>query len=406
MPISELVIWSAMLGGILTILSIAAVDGLHQRTVGALRNVLFILITGASCVVMTGIPEILLPQWPNRMIMVLKASLGPAAGATAIYFLGTWLGGLREDPLVFRLTAWGGSMLLGAALLLAVVATQVRAEDFQDLLWLVAAVNMVPALLAVVVVVRSAVLGDPLARWMSVAIVSLVLMVIGLYMKGLNVAWMGPVTQMLTAAASVTFFLVSTVLVLLRSQQIRLLKRLMRLEMGAEPATGLPTGMALLSQIEHRFWRTARLQGRCSVICLYVANLYELTDLNTQQIDAQILVALAARIRRVAGFRCLVGLYHPRCFVVVIGAERSQESIANTVADLRALAEMRLAVTAEWQLKRTFLPKIGIGVITIDPGKADPLKVLNEAEHIALLSVSPEAGRRPSGVHTTPAELC
>ena len=77
-------------------------------------------------------------------MMVLKVGLGPAAGATAIHFLGSWLGGMREDIWIHRLTTWGGVALLGAALLLVLAATQVRAEDFQDLLWLVAAVTSVP----------------------------------------------------------------------------------------------------------------------------------------------------------------------------------------------------------------------------------------------------------------------
>ena len=394
-----------MLGGILTILAMAAVDALHQRTHGTLRNLLFVLITGASCVVLTGLLETLLPPWPSRWMMVLKVGLGPAAGATAIHFLGSWLGGMREDIWIHRLTTWGGVALLGAALLLVLAATQVRAEDFQDLLWLVAAVNIVPVVLAVVVVVRSTVLGDPLAKWMNLALACLVLMVVGLYMKALGVAWMGTGMQLLTAVASVTFFLVATVLVLLRNRQIRLLRRLMRLEMGAEPATGLPTGTALLSQMEHRFWRTARLKGRCSVICLYIANLYEMTESDTQPVDGQILVALATRIRRAAGFRCLVGLYHPRCFVVLMDATRGQETIEDTVAGLRARAEMPLTVTAEWQQQRTFVPAIGVGVVTIDPHKADPLKMLNQAEHMALLSARSQTSHATTGAVTIPAEL-
>ncbi len=395
-----------MLGGILTILSMAVVEGVHHRTRGAWRNLLFVLVTGASCVVMTGLPELVFPPWSARSMMVLKAGLGPTAGAMAIYFLGSWLGGVSEDVWVHRLTAWGGAVLLGAAMLLALAATQTPPERFHGLLWLVAGVNMVPAVLAVIVVVRSAALGDPLARWMSLAIVCLVLMVIGLYMKGLGVAWMGTGTQILTAVVSVAFFLVATVLVQLRNRQIRLLKRLMRLEMGAEPATGLPTGTALLSQMAHSFWRSARLHGRCTVVCLYLANLYEMTESDTQQADGQILVALAARIRRVAGFRCLVGLYHPRCFVVVMCNEKGQEPIADTVATIRKVAEMPLTVTAEWQQKRTFVPQIGVGVVNIDPRKADPLKVLNRAEHLALLSARPQAGNHPSDASTTPAELC
>lgn len=406
MPLSELVIWSAMLGGLLTILAMAAIDGLQQRTPGALRNLLFVLVTGTSCVVMTGLPELLLPALPARLMMVLKAGLGPMAGALALYFLGNWLGGIREDIWVHRLTVWGGGALLGLAMLLALAASQLPAARFGDLLWGVAAVNMVPVALAVVAVVRSAVLGDPLARWMSLAIACLVVMVAGLYAKGLDLAWVGTGTQLLTALASVAFFLVATVLVLLRNRQVRLLKRLMRLEMGAEPATGLPTGGALLTQMEHSFWRTARLHGRCSVICLYLANLYETTASDAQPVDGQILVALAARIRRAAGFRCLVGLYHPRCFVVVMDSERSQKPIADTVASLRALVELPLAVTGEWQVQRSFVPQIGVGVLTIDPRRADPLKVLNQVEHMALLSARSPGSPPAQGAATLPAELC
>lgn len=405
MPLSELVIWSAMLGGLLTILAMAAIDGLQQRTPGALRNLLFVLVTGTSCVVMTGLPELLLPALPARLMMVLKAGLGPMAGALALYFLGNWLGGIREDIWVHRLTVWGGGALLGLAMLLALAASQLPADRFGDLLWGVAAVNMVPVALAVVAVVRSAVLGDPLARWMSLAIACLVVMVAGLYAKGLDLAWVGTGTQLLTALASVAFFLVATVLVLLRNRQVRLLKRLMRLEMGAEPATGLPTGGALLTQMEHSFWRTARLHGRCSVICLYLANLYETTASDAQPVDGQILVALAARIRRAAGFRCLVGLYHPRCFVVVMDSERSQKPIADTVASLRALVELPLAVTGEWQVQRSFVPQIGVGVLTIDPRRADPLKVLNQVEHMALLSARSPGSPPARGAVTLPAEL-
>ena len=407
MPTSELVIWSAMLGGILTILSMAVFDSLRHRTRGARYNLLFVLVTGGSCVVMTGLLELLLPHWSDRSMMVLKAGLGPTAGAMAIYFLGNWLGGVWEDVWVHRITVWGGAVLLVASMLLVLLATQVLPENYRALLWLVAGVNLVPALLALVVVVRSAILGDPLAKWMSLAIVCLVLMVIGLYMKGLGVAGMGTGTQILTAVVSIAFFLIASVLGQMRYRQIRMLKRLMRLEMGAEPATGLPTGGALLAEMEHSFWRTARLHGRCSVLCLYLSHFYEMTDAHSQQTGVEILVALAARIRRAAGFRCLVGLYHPRCFVVVMGSEKGQEPMADTVAGLRKLAEMPLnvTVTADWQMKRTFVPEIGVGVITVNPSQADPLKALNQAEQIALLSVLPRANTPESELSTLPPGL-
>jgi hypothetical protein len=142
------------------------------------------------------------------------------------------------------------------------------------------------------------------------------------------------------------------------------------------------------------------------VICLDLSNLYEMTDSDPQQVDGQILAALAARIRRAAGFRCLVGLYHLRCFVVVMGSERAEDPIAGSVASLRALAELPLSVTAEWQLLRSFVPQIGVGVVTIDLCKADPLRMLNQAEHMASLSAQPRASSTNTAASTTPAELC
>jgi hypothetical protein len=130
MLISEIAVWSAMLGGLLTLLALSLVDALGNRTVGSVRNLVFVVITGASCVLVTGLPEVFFPHLPARLLMVLKASLGPLAGAMALYFLGNWLGGVREDTLVHRLTAWGGALVLLAALVLAVVGSQTEATHF------------------------------------------------------------------------------------------------------------------------------------------------------------------------------------------------------------------------------------------------------------------------------------
>jgi hypothetical protein len=111
MAIPEIAVWSAMVGGLLTMVGLAASDVAISRNIAAVRALLFVLITGASCVVMTGLPEALLPDIPGRLLMVLKAGLGPLAGAIALVYLGIWLGGMREDVVVYRLTAWGGAAL-------------------------------------------------------------------------------------------------------------------------------------------------------------------------------------------------------------------------------------------------------------------------------------------------------
>jgi len=114
------------------------------------------------------------------------------------------------------------------------------------------------------------------------------------------------------------FFLVMVMLGIQRNQQLRKLERLSNLAAGVEPATGLPSGSMLLSKVDDAFWRSDRLSASSIVIALHLHNLYELSESDIPSIDLQILAAMAARIRRAVGFRCVVGLYHPRCFVVVL----------------------------------------------------------------------------------------
>lgn len=88
-------------------------------------------------------------------------------------------------------------------------------------------------------------------------------------------------------------------------------------------------------------------------------------------------------------------------FVLITGASCV---ILTGLPETWSLAAMPLTVTADWQQHRTFVPAIGVGVIAINPGKADPLKVPNQAEHNALLSVRPKDDATSSGVSATPAD--
>jgi len=373
-----------MLGGLLTLSALALGDALVNRHKGALRNLVFVVVTGASCVVITGLPEEFFPDLPVRLMMVLKAGLGPLAGALALYFLGGWLGGLREDWLVHRLTAWGGRVVLLAAVALSVLATQITPPAFNALLWVTACVNMLPVLLALAAVTRATKRGDPLARWMVLPVVLLAVMVLGLYLRGIGVPGIGLGVWLTTALATVGFFFMSTVLVLLRNRQNRVLARQSRLASGAEPATGLSTGAELLAKVAHAFWRTARVRGECTVVCLHVSNLYELAESAGPGAEHQILVTLAARIRRAAGFRCVVGLYHPRSFVVVISTDWHDAQPEETLARLRSMVAKPLSVQTEEQARQVFVPRLGFGTVTLDPLNASPMDVINEAERQCL----------------------
>ena len=384
MNASEVAVWSIMVGGLLVIAAASAADLWYSRTIGAVRNLLFILTTGTSCVLVTGLPEVFFPELPARLMMFLKVSLGPLGGAIALTYLGIWLGGMREDALVYRLTSWGGMALLALTLVLAGLGAIVSTEDFRRLLWGAAAVNMAAAVLALIATLRASILGDPLARWMLLACALLAAGLAGVYARGLSVPGLGLGTWALTALCALGYYFIASALVVIRNRNERRLQRLSRLQVGADPATGLPTGSNLLSEAEHVFWRTARTHGQCTVVCLHLRNLYELGQAAGRGVEHQIQVAMAARIRRAAGFRCIVGLYHPRCFVVVISADPKNVYVDATVTRLRQLVAQPLSVVGANQARHDFMPQLGVGVVTVNPAETKPLESINEAERMAL----------------------
>lgn len=387
MELSEVAVWSAMLGGLLTLSVVAMANALVNRNISSFRNLLFVVVTGASSLVRTGLPETLFPEVPEGLLRLLKVCAGPLSAALVLRYLGLWLGGMREDPVAHRITSWGAGILFLCALTLGVLVLHASNQEFHRLLQATAAITMMAALLGLVTSIRAATMGDPLARWMVLACICLTGEVSGLFLRSLNIEGFGMGTWIVTAACTVAYFLIGSAAVIMRIRQIRRLKRVARLQTGTDPATGLPTGSRLLSELEHAFWRTARFQGECTVVCLYLSNLYELVESAGHEVEYQILAATAARIRRAAGFRCVVGLYHPRCFVVVISADKRRKYVSMTVARLRSLATPSLTVVGQDDARHDFKPRVGMGVITLDPAHAKPMEALNDAERRAVGSL-------------------
>lgn len=383
MEMAENTVWSVMAGGLLSLALLAGADALITRSLGAVRNVLLVSFIGSVCVLMSGLPELLFPDIPERLLMVLKASLGPLAGALGLRFLGIWIGGAREDRLLYAVTVWGCHLMLIAAAALAVLAVIIPVQDFPSLLLMAAAVNAITVLLILLVSVRATLMGDPLALWLVLASLLLAGMMTGLYLHALKVP-LSLVWWLLTASAALLFVLIVMVLIIVRNRANRELARLARLDAGSDPVTGLPTGARLLSEVEHAFWRAGRLRGQCVVVCVYLSNLYELGDSMGRTTDNQILAATAARIRRAAGFRCVVGLYHPRCFMIVFTLDRKRTFDEAALTRMRNLVTQPLQVVGSREQRQQFQPVVGLSALPVLPDLVQPLDVLNEAEHQAM----------------------
>jgi diguanylate cyclase (GGDEF)-like protein len=253
-----------------------------------------------------------------------------------------------------------------------------------EILMFAAVLSALAVLMATLTSLRAVQLGDRLAREMTTGCVFLAISNSGLYAHQLlpdNTSWL---LWIVCAFSTVMFFLVMVNLGIRRSRQLRRLERLSGLAQGLDPATGLPRGSVLLSKVDDAFWRSARLNTNCTVICLHLRNLYELSDDAGHLVDQQILSAMAARVRRAVGFRCVVGLYHPRCFVVVMSAVKQPKVIGKMSERLRTLMCKPLDVVGQNDVVHAFLPQFSVGAVTVTAANAIPAQVIDEAEQIAL----------------------
>jgi GGDEF domain-containing protein len=296
---------------------------------------------------------------------------------------------------VHHTIVWGSVSLILTALVITALSTLFAATQATEILLLAAAVNAVAVLLATLTVARAAQLGDKMARSMVLGCLFMAGSMAGLYSHQISPQDGSLPLFIATSFSTVSFFLVMVSLGIRRNRQIRQLEHLAGLSKGMDPATGLPRGSVLLSKVDDAFWRSARLDTHCSVICLHLRNLYELGEEAGHEVDQQILASMAARIRRAVGFRCVVGLYHPRCFVVVMSAVKHAQVADNLGGKLRVLMCKPLEVLGQDGMQHVFMPQFSVGIVTVTAADAVPAQVIDEAEQLALASErdKPEAAK-------------
>jgi GGDEF domain-containing protein len=207
----------------------------------------------------------------------------------------------------------------------------------------------------------------------------------------MQVTGLGVPMWALTAACTVGYFLIVIALTLQRNRELRKLRRLARSPEHPGWGVDMPVGSQLIPHVDDALWRSARFGRDCVVAAISVSNLYELGEVAGPGVDQQILVALSARIRRIVGFRNVVGLYHPRCFILVVSAvqdPRRGQLLASTL-----LQVLRKAVTVGTEQNRhVFEPSIGIGLVRMVGANGDALGAINSAEQLAMEAAHLAAG--------------
>lgn len=383
MSVSEMVVWSGMAGAILMLCLVAASALLVQRTVAAVRGLAFILMMGGAAVWTSGVPQMLMPWLDPTTDLAFKASFGPLAGALALSYLGLWLGAGRDEPLMgwFLIVCTVAGSVVAVVLAFTVVLSNHWAPA--QILAVSCASLMMSSLAGLVASLRGAMLGDRLARQMALACVWLILMAAGLSGKLLEIPALGIYTWAFTAFATVTYFLTVIALTIQRTREVR---RLRLLAQGLAPndhGLQMPQGAQLIPKVADAMWRSERLDRDCVVAAVVVRNLYDAGVELGHGGESQILAVLAARIRRQVGFRNVVGLYHPRCFVLAVSAGQDPRR-GELLVDL-LLNSLRQRIRLGPLDKRfDFWPEVGVGVVELRKSPLEALAAINRAEQLAL----------------------
>ena len=388
MATSEIIVWSSMLGGFATLALVALAEVYRNRTVGSWRTLVFVVLTGASCMLMSGWVEAVLPDLPAILTSVLKASLAPLNGALALTYLGHWLGVEKEDRLSHRVVILVTLGLIATAVGAGTAVLFLGPEAAVTPMEFSAVLSTLGAVAGLGITVRAAILGDDLARWMVWACLFLIVMVVGMFAQALFPSYMAWPLMALVVLCVISHFLVVTALTVKRNRLTRELLKLAKSPLNVDAGTGLPTGSKLISKVDDARWRSTRLNRACTVVCLHLGNLYEMGETAGHGVEQQILATMTARIRRAVGFRHVVGLYHPRCFVVVISTLPKDQEVERLVVRLRTVLAHPLKV---WDVKfatHIFQPRFGIGMARSGAATADATAVLDIAERDALAQSS------------------
>lgn len=370
----------------LTICLAALCDAALSRSSGAFMGFAFMALITLYATLLCGLVQLAFPGIPLVVIHTLQVSLAPLCSTLALVFTGRWLNVKSEDEKIGKIIGAGTATMGALTVLLAILALRAQNADIERLLVPSAATCLITIVLTGICAWKAIKLGDRLAIWLAPAAILLTVTIGGLYSEAANPGQLTILQICATALCAVLYLLMIAYLSIARTRQAKRLERLAGLHLGADPTTGLPTGSALIAKVEDAFWHSTRHNVASNVVCMHLHNLYDLAEVAGHGVENQIALAMSARIRRAVGFRCVVGLYHARCFIAVIQAPNrsSDAQIASFVQRLRYLISKPVQVIGHKRTQHEFNPDWGIAVVSASGERLDSTSVLRQAEREAM----------------------
>jgi GGDEF domain-containing protein len=383
MQTTEIVIWAAMGGAWLMLTTVAAIDAARTMSLPAWRGVSFLVLIGVSAMLLTGLPEHLLGVADERAMLPAKMVLGPVTGAVALNYLSIWLGLTTDDKGMGRVLF--ATSLLAALAGIALLAVHVTVSPWSVYQGLALSLlfTLLPLVVAALVSVRIALLGDNLAWGMVTACLCMVVMVAGLYAKGLH-QQLGDIVWALIAVATVTNFVLITALTILRNLAQKRLQRIARDNTAYDLVTGLPIGSVLLSKVEDAIWRGARVGNDSAVMAIWVDNLYALHDRASPEIEQELRTRITAIVRQCVGFRNVVGLMQARCYMVAFSSVQDKLLLLRIAQRVLSVAHKPMRLGVLIGNAYVHVPQVSVGIMHVPRTEHDQsLVVMDAAQRLA-----------------------
>jgi GGDEF domain-containing protein len=380
----EFFIWSAMTGAISLMAIFALADIVRTRLVAAWRGLAFVLLTGGGAVLMTGLPEFVFQLADSRVLLAAKATVGPLSGAASLLYLVHWLG-IKAGERIHTMVMLIAVLIVAAALVVLLVHLMTSGLAPATLIGYAAAINCVPILLGLAISLRSALLGDPLAWWMTAACILLVCFATGLYAHGLGLD-IGLIGIVLTAVCTLLYFVSVSVLMQMRNATHKQLKNLLRTDTSKSLVTGLPIGSALIEKVDDAIWRNARFGYDCAALGICLQNLYELNDRGGRDVEIEIHTRTIARLRRAVGFKDVVGHMDARYIVVLVSGVKDTAAVEQLAQSIFHVLQRPMRVGAFLAESYMHVPEISIGITHVATRGLQEINVLTLIDQAQALA--------------------
>jgi GGDEF domain-containing protein len=374
MQIWELVVWSAAAGAIGLVVFLNAADFLFRGHIASLHGAIHNMACLFFVLLLSGLLQALLPRPYQYDLRVAQVLIGPLCTCLGDWWLRAWLGARYRDRLM------NTALLLAATVLPLLGVLSVWLLPVGKQLPFAAALFMLNMVIVIWMSFRAWLLGDPLARGMTVGTVLMFTSSGGLYAIAMGVTMSVAAQAVIAAASALT---VTVVGLMLWQRQQRRVRVSQEVPSQFDPVTKLPSGTPVVRYLirAQKRRRLTRREGAVIAVMVFEPERLRAMAGNTGLNEAYL--HLAQRLQHQMGVVNPVGRYWDRCFIALMEAIHSPAAM-RTVG-LRVATSLRrpMNVTASDGSQVQLRLDVGVGVLRLSRDAEDVEDLLADAQHLA-----------------------